>query len=592
MDESKPKAKKTGRRLSPTPTNIHELTSQSTVALPLADDHHLSATHNLESGPQVAYMNPTPSATMPLYPSGLRWAILGSASFILMGNYYAFDNIAALNQPLQQYLELSDIQYDYVLNLLYTVYSIPNVILPWIGGYAIKKFGNRRLIIALSVLVAFGHLVVCLGLEKKHVPVMIIGRVIFGAAESLVVAQCAITVKYFRGKELALALGINLCVSRLGSVLNDVLTPFIWSRSDSVPAAFWGGFVSCVLSMITAFLLVWLDWRFGSSHSGAGAGPLPPLDRTRPSSCLIDARLSIEGTGHVPATMMTTTDSSLKGPVPLAGPGPAPAPAPPTVQEIAMESLNGYEQQQQHAYYRAQHHANDSECTLIEEKKPWLERVVSATRAVVDYSASFWILCGIAFVIVGIAVPFNSIHAGFLQMRWYPGDPVKAAQVMTVPDLLSALLVLPVGYFVDHFGQKSWLFMLCGLIIGFSHAVLGLIRIPTPIPCLVALGISSSIMAIFGSAVPVLVRPEQLATAYGIMASSYNLAFVVFPMVVAKLMTVDPTVYTYVEIFFSSLGFIGFLLAVCLKILNRHGLLDKREIDNHPPPPSMLNGMR
>ncbi|KAF9962677.1 hypothetical protein BGZ70_007998 [Mortierella alpina] len=510
---------------------------------------------------------------MPLYPPGLRWAILGSASFILMGNYYAFDNIAALNRPLQDYLQLSDLQYDYVLNLLYTVYSIPNIILPWIGG----------LILALSVLVAFGHLVVCLGLEKKHIPVMIIGRVIFGAAESLTVAQCAITVKYFRGKELALALGINLCVSRLGSVLNDILTPFIWSRSGSVPAAFWGGFVSCLLSLITAFLLVWLDWRFGSN---VGAGPLPPLDRTRPSSCLIDPRLSIEGTGTVPATtpatmMMRRTDASLKVPVPSAPSPPPPvlASAPPTIREIAMETMNGYEQHE----YCPQHHPNDSECTLIEEKEPWLKRGIRAARALVDYSPSFWILCAMTFVVVGIAVPFNSIHAGFLQMRWYQGNPVKAAQVMTVPDLLSALLVLPAGYFVDHFGQKSWLFMLCGLIVGSSHAVLGLLRIPTPIPCLVALGVSSSVMAIFGSAVPALVRTEQLATAYGIMASSYNLAFVMFPMIVAKLMTVDPTVYTDVEIFFSCMGFLGFMLAVCLKLLNRHGSLDKREIDNHPP---------
>ncbi|KAG9322977.1 hypothetical protein KVV02_007257 [Mortierella alpina] len=589
MGDSKLKEKRGGRRLSPTPTNIHELTSQSSVALPLADDPHHNATRIPGIEPQEAYMTQTPSAAMPPYPPALRWAILGSASFILMGNYYAFDNIAALNRPLKEYLQLSDLQYDYVLNLLYTVYSIPNVILPWIGGYAINKFGNRRLIISLSILVAFGHLVVCLGLEKKHVPVMIIGRVIFGAAESLTVAQCAITVKYFRGKELALALGINLCVSRLGSVLNDVLTPFIWSRSNSVPAAFWGGFVSCVLSLIMAFLLVWLDWRFGS-HSDAES--LPPLDRTRPSSCLIDARLSFEGVGQVPATMIMT-DASLKVPsaASSAQPPPVVVSAPPTIREIAMETMNGYDEQQHE--HRPQYHANDSECTLIEEKEPWLKRGIRAIKALVDYSVSFWILCAMTFVVVGIAVPFNSIHAGFLQMRWYHGDPVKAAQVMTVPDLLSALLVLPVGYFVDHFGQKSWLFMLCGLIIGFSHAVLGLLQISTPIPCLIALGVSSSITAIFGSAVPALVRAEQLATAYGIMASSYNSAFVVFPMIVAKLMTVDPTVYTFVEIFFSSLGFLGFLLALWLKLLNRHGDLDKREIDNRPPPsPSTLGGMR
>ena len=84
---------------------------------------------------------------------------------------------------------------------------------------------------------------------------------------------------------------------------------------------------------------------------------------------------------------------------------------------------------------------------------------------------------------------------------------------MTVPDLLSAILVLPVGYFVDHYGQKTWLFMLCGLTIGMSHIILGTVSIPSPVPALVALGIASAIGAIFTSIIPALVRRNQIATA-------------------------------------------------------------------------------
>lgn len=139
-----------------------------------------------------------------------RWAILIAACLVLFGNYYAFDNPAALNQPLQEYMQMSDDSYAYFLNILYTAYSLPNIVLPWLGGYASDKFGHRRLLLSLSATVALGHLVVCLGLERRHVPAMILGRVLFGAGESLGVAQSAITIKYFRGKELAMALGINL----------------------------------------------------------------------------------------------------------------------------------------------------------------------------------------------------------------------------------------------------------------------------------------------------------------------------------------------------------------------------------------------
>jgi len=128
----------------------------------------------------------------------------------MFGNYYAFDNPASLNKPLQDYMEMSDDSYAYFLNLLYTSYSLPNIVLPWLGGYASDKFGHRRLLLSLSAMVAVGHFVVCLGVERKSVPVMILGRVLFGAGESLAVAQSALTVKYFRGKELAMALGINL----------------------------------------------------------------------------------------------------------------------------------------------------------------------------------------------------------------------------------------------------------------------------------------------------------------------------------------------------------------------------------------------
>ncbi|KAG0329393.1 hypothetical protein BGZ99_002104 [Dissophora globulifera] len=371
-------------KLSPSPTNIDELICDSS---PNTTDLEAVRIHDLQTHK---------SAVERPHGSRIRWAILASACLVMFGNYYAYDNPAALNQPLQDYMQLPDDKYAYLLNLLYTTYSIPNIILPWFGGYAADRFGHRKLLVSLSVVVALGDLIVCLGVQKRNIPTMLVGRVVFGAAESLAVVQSAITVKYFRGKELAMALGINLCVSRLGSVLNDVLTPYIWSKS-SVPVAFWAGSVS-------------------------------------------------------------------------------------------------------------------------------------------------------------------------------------SAQIMTVPDLLSAVLILPIGYFVDHFGKKSWLFMLCGLIIGTSHAVLGLVKIPTPVPCLIALGFASAITAIFSSAVPVLVRNDQLATGYGLLASAYNLAFVVFPLIVAKLMTVDPAVYRYTEIFFSSVGFLGFLLSVWIKLLDRNGDLDRKEI--------------
>lgn len=60
----------------------------------------------------------------------------------------------------------------------------------------------------------------------KSLGVMIAGRVVFGlGGESMSVAQSAVVSKWFKGKELAMALGFNITISRLGSVINGIVIP-------------------------------------------------------------------------------------------------------------------------------------------------------------------------------------------------------------------------------------------------------------------------------------------------------------------------------------------------------------------------------
>ena len=63
----------------------------------------------------------------------------------MIGSYYCFDNPAALAVYLKKShtgkktMELSSLQY----NLLYSVYSFPNIILPFFGGIMVDKMGVR-----------------------------------------------------------------------------------------------------------------------------------------------------------------------------------------------------------------------------------------------------------------------------------------------------------------------------------------------------------------------------------------------------------------------------------------------------------------
>lgn len=68
-----------------------------------------------------------------------------------------------------------------------------------------------------------------IGAYKKIYWVMLAGRVIFGlGGESMSVAQSAIVSIWFKGKELAFALGVNLSLARLGSVLNADTIPSLY----------------------------------------------------------------------------------------------------------------------------------------------------------------------------------------------------------------------------------------------------------------------------------------------------------------------------------------------------------------------------
>lgn len=64
--------------------------------------------------------------------SPFRWVVLFFSCLALMGNYYCFDNPGAMKTALDEYVGLSEVQY----SLLYTIYSLPNVILPFFGKIA------------------------------------------------------------------------------------------------------------------------------------------------------------------------------------------------------------------------------------------------------------------------------------------------------------------------------------------------------------------------------------------------------------------------------------------------------------------------
>lgn len=173
----------------------------------------------------------------------------------LLGSYFCYDNPGPLETQLEKQFHLDSTHF----SLLYTVYSIPNMVLPILGGVFLDRIGMRQGLILFTSILTVGQLVFTMGGYQSNFDMMIAGRVIFGiGGESMCVAQSAIVSSWFKGKELAFALGINMSVTRLGAVLNSVVVPSLYDSYGLGPALMVGFFI-CVFSLANAFGLVFLD---------------------------------------------------------------------------------------------------------------------------------------------------------------------------------------------------------------------------------------------------------------------------------------------------------------------------------------------
>ncbi|RME26035.1 MAG: MFS transporter [Deltaproteobacteria bacterium] len=203
--------------------------------------------------------------------AGMRWGILLLVSFAMAVNYYFYDVLSPIQEELIKKLGLSEGEYGSII----AAYSIPNVffLMAAIGGMICDRMGVR-----LSGVVFFGVMVVGAGLTwygttdvfnqggpgyaffasflTEHSPafkMMFLGFFLFGlGAETSAVIISKIVIKWFRGRELATALGINVGIARVASSLTISVGAWladpVWNRPVLV------GFIIMVSGFI-AFLI-------------------------------------------------------------------------------------------------------------------------------------------------------------------------------------------------------------------------------------------------------------------------------------------------------------------------------------------------
>lgn len=206
----------------------------------------------------------TPAVERPQPSKFYRWAVLIFVSLAMFGNYYFYDALSPVADLLTKQLGFTDSN----IGLLQGIYSIPNIFTVVIGGLIIDRIGVKRATMIFGVLCFIGAIINVL---SPQLWVMATGRLIFGmGAESLIVSVTTLLAKWFRGKELSFAFGVNLTIARLGSFA--ALNSPTWARPAYVNwrYPFLIGVGVCSLCVIGA-LVYWIMENYAESHYDLGA---------------------------------------------------------------------------------------------------------------------------------------------------------------------------------------------------------------------------------------------------------------------------------------------------------------------------------
>ena len=208
----------------------------------------------------------TPAVERPRPPPFDRWVALVLLSLAMFGNYYVYDTIAPVADLLTSQLGFTDEQ----IGLLYSTYSWAAVLVLLAGGVIIDRFGTSRSILVFGAICTVAGVLTAVSSDFR---VMAAGRFLLGiGAEPLIVAVTTAIAKWFKGKELSFAFGLNLTIARLGSVAAD--------NSPTWAHRFYSGWqpplqVGAVLgtTCVVAGVLYWLlEERVSRRHQLGAAG--------------------------------------------------------------------------------------------------------------------------------------------------------------------------------------------------------------------------------------------------------------------------------------------------------------------------------
>lgn len=221
-----------------------------------------------------------PENSAPAPSAFYRWTVLVFVSIAMGGNYYIYDSINPLEGIFKEQLGFSATQFGW-LNTSYSIAALATLL---IGGIVIDRIGTKKAITFFAALCLLGAVLISL---EGNPWFMVGSRAVLGlGAESMIVAVTTALAKWFKGKELSFAFGINLTIARLASVAAD--NSPTWASSAFYPQGpsgppDWRGPLliaigAGVIGVVTALIYWALESRAESRYSLGQRGDVDKLE--------------------------------------------------------------------------------------------------------------------------------------------------------------------------------------------------------------------------------------------------------------------------------------------------------------------------
>lgn len=415
-----------------------------------------------------------------------KWIVLALACAATLGGYYSFDFPSALHNPLRRHFNMSPDKFEFHFSLLYSLYSMPNIIIPGFGGILSDVLGNDRVMLGCATLVLLGNVLLFIACLRTDLVTLEIGRFVFGlGAETLQVCANTVIAKWFHGAELALALGINLSACKLGGVLTDWASPFIAKNYGVVAAA---GVVTslCLICFVLAIVLVYYD---SNGSLVELMHPFSARKHRQPDYQSIPHGEQDNRITNQPSSLSTHND------------------------HIEMATIGD---------------SNEGRSDKSEDLPS-----DAGTFSFSHFNACVWLLFVVTFIMYGVFVPFNNIANGVLLETFFEGqgsggdsnskEEVIAARLQSIPYFLSVLITPFLGWGIDKFGYRSAQLVLSALLLFLAHSTIYSADFVGPVVPLVLIGLAYSIFgSVSWACVPLIVPDYHHGAAYGVMCAFQN----------------------------------------------------------------------